>query len=1273
MPESLQKKLPAFGDAPSCVSPEQRHPIDRLPVDHFLIPLIKDTFPNLLAQEKTWLHTLSADGTALTRTYAIVALFFNLGDPGSLDNAANYTNTATGDITTWLAVGTPNRSTFLHNYWSTLSYGKLQVSVAPNTDAAGVPQLPTINPASNNADDWGNIAQQIVQLNPERVWQIAGSIADSGVRVIPSLVVVQNYDTHASAVLQWNWSFSSGGNNYRVDDICHVRMTDGIDVEAHEHGHNFLNSGDMYGGGGGKIGYWDLLGDALGPGKMSDTSSYFKEKLGWLSFNEVINGPVAPAEELRLRPYATTGDCYKVVPDPAHNPNEYFLLEFRVSTANDPWTPDGSRNPGGLLITHVNTRIGEDGSTSTSSSPFMDVEEADGNDGKCWDDRGICDVPWSDFPNATVRDAGASAFPPNNWPEPDRPMGTLFPAGARASFTPTSDPSSAFYGGRDSGLSITDIRLQDGNCLFTLALAGNDQNALALSDHWQRYVADFDGDGLDELLVFTGSTLALVDVCENEFHVVWRADDQLGEWRFGPNDRFTVGDFNGDGRADVFVRSDQWAGLFISDGASLSQVWITEDPSTGGDWVGGWHLGASDRTWAGDFDGDGRTDLFVRSPEWAVVLRSTGLGFETAWMSGDPAQDANWIGGWHLGAGDQHLVGDFDGDGRDDIFVHNGGWAGLLLSNGAGFDEAWMTGDPGQNGNWVGGWHVGAGDRFVAGDFNGDGSTDLWVHNGGWAAVWRSTGRGFEETWISGDPGTNGNWVEGWHLGQNDRYVCADFNGDGRDDLFVRSAQWAALLLSDGDQFHVQAMTGDPATNGNWIGPVHLTSSDDVEYPAQLHYLPQRALFQARADRTTAAFTPLAGDNGFYLDACWIGPDQFAARDQVVPVARYLTGHFTDARSDAVVVSDGSSLALWTHLETRPQLLGRFGPWIGGWHLGPQDRFTVADLDGDGKDELFVRSPGWAAVLRWRAETRNFVCDWISGDPAANANWVDGWHLGALDHEVPIDVDGSGRQSLFVRSPQWAGLFQLTNSVMRCPWMTGDPAANQDWIGGWHLGVQDRVVAGTFRGGEAADLFIRSPQWAGLLAWTGDGLDTVWMSGDPAANANWLDGWHLGPQDRESVGRFTGASDQILVRSRRWAGIFRWNEGASTMECPWMTGDPGSNQDWIGGWHLDARDRVTVADVDGDGRDEVFIRSAKWAGLLVGAGAGLASDMVQANNIGTWMFNRFDDACALRRRSGAAALFLHHPWGWTATADFVGAGQPRSFQLTNAHFRVLTA
>jgi len=80
-------------------------------------------------------------------------------------------------------------------------------------------------------------------------------------------------------------------------------------------------------------------------------------------------------------------------------------------------------------------------------------------------------------------------------------------------------------------LSITNIAVSGQTCSFTLSLDGNNQNALSLSDGSSRYLGDFDGDGLDELLVFTGSSLALIDICENQYHVIWRADGRAGRVR----------------------------------------------------------------------------------------------------------------------------------------------------------------------------------------------------------------------------------------------------------------------------------------------------------------------------------------------------------------------------------------------------------------------------------------------------------------------------------------------------------------------------------------------------------------------------------------------------------------------------------------------------------------------------------------------------------------------------------------------------------------------
>jgi hypothetical protein len=225
------------------------------------------------------------------------------------------------------------------------------------------------------------------------------------------------------------------------------------------------------------------------------------------------------------------------------------------------------------------------------------------------------------------------------------------------------------------------------------------------------------------------------------------------------------------------------------------------------------------------------------------------------------------------------------------------------------------------------------------------------------------------------------------------------------------------MLLSESDHFRVEWMTGEPGEGKNGVGPISFNSKRDREYAVQTHYLTEVGIFQARGDGGTAAMLRVPDGEGFRLDASWVGPDEFAARDERVPLQRYLRGRFVDPHSDAMLVSDGARLAVWTDVATTPQLRGRSGPWIGGWHLGPYDRFTVADLDGDGLDEIFVRSPQWAAVLTWRDAMRGFSCDWISGDPAANANWIGGWHLGPLDSEVAADIDGgtTGKKSSSAR------------------------------------------------------------------------------------------------------------------------------------------------------------------------------------------------------------------------------------------------------------------
>ncbi|MBN2476358.1 MAG: hypothetical protein JXB62_17225, partial [Pirellulales bacterium] len=208
---------------------------------------------------------------------------------------------------------------------------------------------------------------------------------------------------------------------------------------------------------------------------------------------------------------------------------------------------------------------------------------------------------------------------------------------------------------------------------------------------------------------------------------------------------------------------------------------------------------------AGDFNGDGIDEVGVfYKGHWFLDLNGNGV-----WDDGD-----FWA---RLGdQDDQPVVGDWDGDGKDDIGIFGPAWDG---------DEVAISADPGlpdAENPTVGRYknvppepheaatrprimkrtsrgdvradlidhvfHYGnAGDKAVAGDFNGDGVTNIGIfHDGTWVLDSDGNGRLNDSD-------------ETVRLGrQGDVPVVGDFNGDGTDDLGVyRNGTWYLDINGD--------------------------------------------------------------------------------------------------------------------------------------------------------------------------------------------------------------------------------------------------------------------------------------------------------------------------------------------------------------------------------------------------------------------------------------------------------------------------------------------
>jgi hypothetical protein len=217
--------------------------------------------------------------------------------------------------------------------------------------------------------------------------------------------------------------------------------------------------------------------------------------------------------------------------------------------------------------------------------------------------------------------------------------------------------------------------------------------------------------------------------------LVQRYDANLPGWQMRPSDQFFVGDFNGDKKADLWVfNGGAWSipylGMLSSNGTSLSMTHRYDGN------MPDWQSRPSDQHFVGDFDGDGKADLYVFNGDaWSIaylgMLRSDGT-----LLSMVQRYDGN-APGWQMRPHDRHYIADLNSDNKADLVVFNASdWSpvylGRMISTGAGLKCDWSA-------TWIGGWHLGTVDRFEPCHYqSAAGKPDLFVHNTDWFGMLRS-------------------------------------------------------------------------------------------------------------------------------------------------------------------------------------------------------------------------------------------------------------------------------------------------------------------------------------------------------------------------------------------------------------------------------------------------------------------------------------------------------------------------------------------------------
>lgn len=327
------------------------------------------------------------------------------------------------------------------------------------------------------------------------------------------------------------------------------------------------------------------------------------------------------------------------------------------------------------------------------------------------------------------------------------------------------------------------------NSSFSNALSATDR--ATIQSMYPRSMIDMNGDGRTDVALTSGSGWGSIPVAfstgAGSFNVTNASVAGFPGWAQHANARVASGDFNNDGLSDLALTGPTgWASIPVAFSNGNGTFNVTNSTVSS---FPGFATAPSAKLFTGDFNGDGFTDLsLVGGTGWASIPVAFSNGNGTFNVTNSSVVD---FPSFATTAGVKIFAGDYNGDGRTD-FAATGplGWASVpvAFSNGNGtfsvtnFSIASFAS-----------WAASPGVKVVSGDFNADGRTDLAAVGGsGWLSVpvAFSNGNGtFNVTNGIVDPSFNG-----WSTTAGARLEAADVNGDFRTDLVLTGpAGWASL------------------------------------------------------------------------------------------------------------------------------------------------------------------------------------------------------------------------------------------------------------------------------------------------------------------------------------------------------------------------------------------------------------------------------------------------------------------------------------------------
>ncbi len=290
---------------------------------------------------------------------------------------------------------------------------------------------------------------------------------------------------------------------------------------------------------------------------------------------------------------------------------------------------------------------------------------------------------------------------------------------------------------------------------------------------------DFNGDGMSDML-WRNSNGTLAEWFMDGSAISSSATPTYQGSAVSPAASWSVagiGDFNGDGDADVLWRNSNGSlAEWLMDGSTISS---SATPTYQGSVV------SPDSSWnvagVGDFNGGGDADILWRNSDGSLAMWL--MDGSTITSSATPAYEGSAVSpgsSWSVAG-----IGDFTGANDDILWRNSNGSLAMWLMDGSTIESSTTPTYQGSAVSPGSSWSVAG-----IGDFNGDGNADiLWRNSNGSLAMWLMDGSTIES---SATPTYQGSAVSpdsSWNIVE-----IGDFNGSGDSDILWQQSTTGALV-----------------------------------------------------------------------------------------------------------------------------------------------------------------------------------------------------------------------------------------------------------------------------------------------------------------------------------------------------------------------------------------------------------------------------------------------------------------------------------------------